>query len=954
MYLLWRCWGAFVALLITILSVLTVLSILQHNSVLSNLVQQRIAVVVESVDDALSKNIGNDPSVSNIPNARQILTQAKALDPDINAIHILNASGKIVHSTDRTQPLNLTQNEINLKRTSKNETWNKENDKHFFSYKKITNTSGQLIGAVAANYPKTSYNNTVANFTFIVIITALILLLLFSGIGFIVLRLRLSEAVKSGNLLKQWYKARSDVPTVYQIPEGATKEQVNPQFMDLLEHLNAADKNYDQIDSQLKKWESECQNDRDPTLEVLPQKIVMSPLLDIRLGIAYQRKVYTWIIGLIITATLSLGFVTYTSVNASLKPEMVKRTDLISQIATNNIQQNVTAGNPIESINNLEDDLNNTLTHFPEISFLGVATGKFIFTAGDWQNPFYSTTQDARKLPIYPIISDKENVGYIIIRPDVNYIAKQFREVALDLTVIVLVVLLFAYEVIVLVMTMSLSSPLNRLKQLSEMQANGDYSSVIIPRRGNFTEYLITRLSNRTHSIHKRYRALAAYLKTTKAKGFFQEELTSMAEKFKLPTKGPLTLTYPYKNDIRLALFLFAAADELALSFFPLFTRAAENPLTWIDPAIVISLPIAGYLIAYLFAAPFARSLTGKWGHKKMILGALIFIFLSNFGMFFATNVLEIIFWRSLGGIGYAFAVLACQDYVIDYEPRGERTKSLGQFSAALFAGIFAGTALGGVLADRFGTSIAFMFSAFLVVISAILLTRMIPPGLNTKTKEEAPLRFKSIAASLKNPRFFAVCMGLAVPQSLMDQVFISYLFSLQLDALDASTADIARLLMVYFFMIMLSGTLLGWLTNSKISESSIAVTGSLITVAGLILTAFMPSQWTMLIAAASTGFGHGLLRGPQVELTMKLAEGELKHLGSNSVLGALRLFERCGSILGLLIIAAIAGYWGLPTAISSIGVIILGGLVIFVVYYIGTNFINLLNKRKLSSEYES
>ncbi len=86
----------------------------------------------------------------------------------------------------------------------------------------------------------------------------------------------------------------------------------------------------------------------------------------------------------------------------------------------------------------------------------------------------------------------------------------------------------------------------------------------------------------------------------------------------------------------------------------------------------------------------------------------------------------------------------------------------------------------------------------------------------------------------------------------------------------------------------------------------------------------------------------------------MKLAEGELKHLGSNSVLGALRLFERCGSILGLLIIAAIAGYWGLPTAISSIGVIILGGLVIFVVYYIGTNFIDFLNRRKLSSEYES
>ncbi|WP_419905968.1 MFS transporter [Kiloniella sp.] len=405
---------------------------------------------------------------------------------------------------------------------------------------------------------------------------------------------------------------------------------------------------------------------------------------------------------------------------------------------------------------------------------------------------------------------------------------------------------------------------------------------------------------------------------------------------------------------MRLSLFLFAAADELALSFFPIFTRAAENPLTWLDPAIVISLPIAGYLVAYMAASPFSRTLIGRWGHKNLILGALIFVFLSNFGMFFATNVLEIIFWRSLGGAGYALAVLACQDYVIDFEPKEQRTKSLGTFSAALFGGIFSGTALGGVIADRFGTSTAFMFSAFLVLLSAALLSRMIPKGLSVSTEEEIPLKLKSIISTLKNPRFFAVCMGLAVPQSLMDQVFISYLFSLQLDALDASAADIGRMLMVYFLMIMLSGTLLGMLTKLKVGESSIAVVGSLITAAGLLAAAALPAQWTMLLAAASTGFGHGLLRGPQVELTMKLAEGELKHLGSNSVLGALRLFERGGSILGLLIIAAIAGYWGLSAAIGAIGILIIGGLAVFILYYIGANIVELLNKRKMASGPET
>ncbi|MFD2205544.1 MFS transporter [Kiloniella antarctica] len=933
-----------------VLSVLAILSVLQHNAVLSDLVRQRLSVVVQSVEVSFSTTPDLEKPLSEIPNANNILDRAKALDPDIETIHVFNARGIVVHSTDKTLPSRHSKEEIPQQDMGPNGTWDTETDTHFYSYVSLLNTKNKPVGGIVAIYRKNGFNTTVNNIIETVAISTLSLLVLFSLIGFVVIRIRLSEAIKAGELLKIWYENRSQNPNVYQVPDTAADQNIHPRFLELFDYLNTADQNFDQINNRLKEWETTCSQDQENTLS-FPTQIVMSPLLDIRLGTLYERKIYPWIIGIIIVATLSLGMITYTSINSSFDPEMAKRTDLIAQIATENIQRDVSAGIPLEDMVGHQSYFNDILSHFPEISFFGVATGKFIFTAGDWQHSLSTSFQGARKVPFYPVSLNNEEVGYIIIRPDLNYIAKQFREVALDLAVVIMVVLLFAYEVIILVMTMSLNSPLNRLKQLSQMQAKGNFSSGIIPRKGNFTEFLITRLSNRVHDLHKRYVRLSDYLERTKDKFSLKQDLANFAEKYNLSTKGPFTLTYPYKNDLRLALFMFAAADELALSFFPLFTRAAENPLTWIDPSIVISLPIAGYLIAYLCAAPFARSLTGKWGHKKMILGALVFIFLSNFGMFYATNVLEIIFWRSLGGVGYAFAVLACQDYVIDFEPRGERTKSLGQFSVALFAGIFAGTALGGVLADRFGTSIAFLFSAFLVVISAILLARMIPPGLNVGTKDEAPLRLKSIISAVKNPKFFAVCMGLAVPQSLMDQVFISYLFSLQLDALNASAADIGRMLMVYFLMIMLSGTLLGWLSKRNVGESSIAVVGSLITAVGLLVAAVLPAQLTMLLAAASTGFGHGLLRGPQVELTMKLAEDELKHLGSNSVLGALRLFERGGSILGLLIIAAIAGYWGLPAAIGSIGVLILGGLVIFIIYYIGANLIEFLNKRKAISE---
>ncbi|MBL4907985.1 MAG: MFS transporter [Sneathiella sp.] len=383
-------------------------------------------------------------------------------------------------------------------------------------------------------------------------------------------------------------------------------------------------------------------------------------------------------------------------------------------------------------------------------------------------------------------------------------------------------------------------------------------------------------------------------------------------------------------NDIRLPLFLFAVADELPLSFFPLFTKAAINPITWLDPAIVISLPLAGYLFAYMVASPFSRSLSEKWGYRKLLLLSLLPVILSNFGMFFATNVIEIILLRTIAGAGYALAVLACQDYVMDMVVKEHRTKSLGIFSTALFGGIFAGTALGGVLADRFGPSSVFLVSTIIVVLSALLFYKMIPPGRHKETEEKEDLSLKLILQSLKHRPFFAIVLGLAVPQSIMDQVFISYIFSLQLDLLHASAADIARMLMIYFLMIMISGSLLGGLKSLRISTSMIVLVGSTLTAGVLMIAAFMPGQWSMLLAAVGTGFGHGLVRGPQVDLSMHQAETELSHLGSSSVLGALRVLERLGSILGLILIAGITGYFGLAAAIGTIGTLVFIGMILF------------------------
>ena len=267
---------------------------------------------------------------------------------------------------------------------------------------------------------------------------------------------------------------------------------------------------------------------------------------------------------------------------------------------------------------------------------------------------------------------------------------------------------------------------------------------------------------------------------------------------------------------------------------------------------------------------------------------------------------------------------------MLDAVPKKQRVKSMGIFSATLFGGIFSGTAIGGVIADRFGYSSVFLVCAALVVCSALLFHWMMPVGKHQVRVKVAPISIAAMLRPLKHKPFFILVFGLAIPQSIMDQVFISYLFSLHLDAIGTSIADIGRMLMVYFIMIVTAGSLLVWLSTKPISNTLIVFSGSLLAGGTLLLAAVVSSPWAMLLAAAGTGLGHGLVRGITIDLMMHQAENDLQHMGSSIVMGAMRLWERAASVVGLIVIAAISGQFGLTNAIASVGGIIIIGAIYF------------------------
>jgi predicted MFS family arabinose efflux permease len=303
-------------------------------------------------------------------------------------------------------------------------------------------------------------------------------------------------------------------------------------------------------------------------------------------------------------------------------------------------------------------------------------------------------------------------------------------------------------------------------------------------------------------------------------------------------------------------------------------------------------------------------------------------------GLYLSTNVIEIVLYRTIAGFGYAIVTLACQDYVLDVVSKQQRTRSLGTYSGVLFAGIFCGTAMGGVLADRLGQDTVFLVSAVLVLVSGLLVYRLLPGRRLAQTSGTGAAQrpSASIWAPLRSFRFSALIFGIAIPANVLTQAFISYLVALYLNELGASAADTGRTLMVFFLMIALMGPTTARVTDGRLDPALVAVLGAILSGVSLLVGASWGSQLGILVAVWGAGIGYGMVRGPQVSMAMSIAETDLAHLGSNAVLGSLRTLERGGSIIGLVLVALFSSYFGYAPAIGVIGIWVLTGVAAFAV----------------------
>lgn len=626
---------------------------------------------------------------------------------------------------------------------------------------------------------------------------------------------------------------------------------------------------------------------------------------------------------LVVASIVAVGATAVVTFERAVEPELVNRTRLIGSMIRSEIQHVLELGVPFDAIVGLEPYLAEMLEDFDEVQRISVSSsaGETIAvmarpgapTAPDQIGSGQGIAFHQRDFAM-PILDGNELVGEIRVEISPVFIQTRMRDVFLDVTVIALVAMVIALELALAVAITSVGKPLDRVFRLLIEQQHGNFLHCI--RRGGVGALgrAVDRLNDHAQDLAERAAALPQALRAR----------YRAATDARVAEGQPIRLRLSDINDIRLALFLFSVATEVAAAFLPVYAQAASRP-DWMPGQWAAAAPLLLYLIALALLSPVAGGLARRFGARRMFLASVPPTAIALAAMGFSEGLAGITFWRGVIAVFYATATVACQEYAIRAGTDQGGARPIGAFVAVIYGGVFCGSALGGVIAGRFGFGVAFVSGASITLLSGLMgLLAMRGRAGDPEVTPLLPARRRPSGRNLR-ARHLALMLGIAVPMNAVTAIFIWYLTPLMLADLGAGPAEIARVVMLYYLAIVLFGPRVAKLADSRIGPRPLVVLGALASGTSLLSLTAWSGFWAILLAVTSLGLSHTLMRTPLYALTLGMMSGE------PAGLSVLRLIERIGAIFGLALSALLLDDVGANNSVRAIGIAVLTGLLLYV-----------------------
>ncbi|WP_372624081.1 MFS transporter [Falsiroseomonas sp.] len=625
---------------------------------------------------------------------------------------------------------------------------------------------------------------------------------------------------------------------------------------------------------------------------------------------------------IVTVSVLALSQLAVQAFERAVEPELASRTRLVGTIVREAVQRPLERGIPFDALAGLDRYLAETLEKFDEVARIAVATvdgnilAEVVRPAPDSLLRRAKLEGQRPALPDYslPILQGTRLVGTIEVRIRPDLVRTRLRDVFLDVLVIGLVATLVALELAFGLALAMIGKPLRRVLQLLGEQREGHFLHRIRPGGLGALGRVAMRLNDHAEDLAHRLAGLPERLR-----GSLAADLRA-----RIAAGAPRRLRLSDIGDIRPALFLLSVATEIATAFLPVLARGAGRP-AWLSPELAAAAPLLCYLVAIAALMPFGGVLVARFGARRLFVWSMPPIALALAGMGFAGSALEIALWRGVIGVFYATATVACQEYALGAEGRAGGSRAFGSYLAVVYAGVFSGSALGGVIAGRFGHEAAFLLGTVLAIAAAVVagLTMTGRAG----APETPPQAVPPTPAHGRRPgaRAVALLVGIAMPMNAAVAIFVWYLTPLMLAAAGLRTADVARVVMLYYLVTILLGPFVARLAERPAAPLALVIAGGFGSAAALLSLSVWEGVWAVAGATAALGAAHTLIRAPQYVLMLRTtAEGGASAAG-------LRLFERLGAIAGLAASTLLLRDTGAAESIRMLGLVVLGGAVLFV-----------------------
>nr|MBA3414882.1 MFS transporter [Chloroflexia bacterium] len=333
----------------------------------------------------------------------------------------------------------------------------------------------------------------------------------------------------------------------------------------------------------------------------------------------------------------------------------------------------------------------------------------------------------------------------------------------------------------------------------------------------------------------------------------------------------------------------------------------------------LVSLAVGAAALGTLLTDVPAGALLARIGLRPAMVGGSGLVAASTLALALTDTFPTVIVARLLAGVGTALWALSRHAFLTETVPPGQRGQALSVFGGINRIGVFAGPALGGVVADRLGLDASFILSAALAGLALAVSVVLIEAAPRVVVAPRG-VRWGLVAAAVKASGRDLGAAALA--QTLAQMIRAGRYLIIPLYGADRLGLDPGRIGLVMTVGALVDVSMFvpaGWLMD-RFGRKTASVPSFAVMAVGVGLIPLARDFNGLLLASVVIGLGNGLGSGAMMTLGADLAPPG----ATGEFLGVWRLIGDLGAVLGPITVGWVAVAFGLvggAWALAGVGV---------------------------------